>query len=268
MKMTVVMDRQVDAIPEQLTTNVGVRSTRVRPRRWMVEHLKRRRWPLMMIATIVIVSMAYSLWWNPIVHQSRDWVIPGDIWSTFRAAHWVGWGNIGGIYGTNTQLVTLPGIAVLLAPVAMVSGALGLGESVAPIFNSQPSSWLLLGPVILLLGSTCLMAFDAMADELGVSWIPAGRAQRHGGGRHLPGRDHVGSPRGLVGPDLLVVRIPGHVPRSMVTVGMAVGGGHRTPAAGHPDVPLGFRPNTQAPNAFACVFTERSLRSCFSALRS
>ena len=96
-------------------------------------------------------------------------MIPGDIWSTFRAAHWVGWGNIGGIYGSNTQLVTFPGIAVLLAPVAMVSGALGLGESIAPIFLSQPTSWLLLGPVILLLGSTCLMAFDAMAEELGVN---------------------------------------------------------------------------------------------------
>ena len=96
-------------------------------------------------------------------------MIPGDIWSTFRAAHWVGWGNLGGIYGNNTQLVTLPGIAVLLAPVAMVSGALGRSESIAPIFLSQPTSWLLLGPAILLLGSTCLLAFDAMAEELGVS---------------------------------------------------------------------------------------------------
>ena len=72
--------------------------------------------------TFVIVSIVYSLWWNPVVHHSQIWVIPGDIWSTFRAAHWVGWGNIGGIYGGDTQLVTFPGIAVLLAPLAMVSG--------------------------------------------------------------------------------------------------------------------------------------------------
>ena len=31
---------------------------------WMVEHLKRRRWPLVVMLTFVIVSMAYSLWWN------------------------------------------------------------------------------------------------------------------------------------------------------------------------------------------------------------
>ena len=79
-----------------------------------------------------------------------------------------GLGRPRGIYGADTQLVTFPGIAVLLAPVAMVSAALGLGESAAPIFNSQPTSWLLLGPAILLLGSTCLMAFDAIAEELGV----------------------------------------------------------------------------------------------------
>ena len=119
--------------------------------------------------TFVIVSIVYSLWWNPVVHHSHDWVIPGDIWSTFRAAHWVGWGDIGGIYGGDTQLVTFPGIAVILAPLAMVSGALGLGESHAPIFNSQPTSWLLLGPAILLLGSSCLVALDAMAEELAVT---------------------------------------------------------------------------------------------------
>ena len=121
------------------------------------------------MVTFVVVSMAYSLWWNPVVHHSPVWVIPGDIWSTFRAAHWVGWGDIGAIYGKDTQLVTFPGIAVLLAPVAMVSGALGLGESLVPIILSRPTSWLLLGPAILLVGSTCLVAVDAMAEELGVS---------------------------------------------------------------------------------------------------
>jgi len=168
MKMASVVDPQVDGIRTQVTMDSGERTDRVSRASWMVEHLRRRRWPLVVMVTVVIVSMVYSLWWNPVVHHSHNWVIPGDLWSTFRAAHWVGWGDIGGIYGNNTQLVTFPGIAVLLAPVAMVSGALGRSESIAPIFLSQPSSWLLLGPVMLLLGSTCLLAFDAMAEELGV----------------------------------------------------------------------------------------------------
>jgi hypothetical protein len=169
MKSASVIDPQVDRIRGRVTTGAGEPDDRVRRVSWMVEHLNRRRWPLVMMLALAIVSMAYSLWWNPAVHHSHTWMIPGDIWSTFRAAHWVGWGDIGAIYGKDTQLVTFPGIAVLLAPVAMVSGALGLGESIVPVILSRPTSWLLLGPAILLLGSTCLMAFDAMAEELGVN---------------------------------------------------------------------------------------------------
>ncbi len=170
MRPGAILDPEFEAINDRVVEDASERADGVRPTSWMVEHLKRRRWPLAVMLTFVIVAMVYSFCWNPIVHHSHDWVIPGDIWSTFRAAHWVGWGDLGGIYGTDTQLVTFPGIAVLLAPVAMVSGVLGLGESHAPIFNSQPSSWLLLGPVILLLGSTCLLALDSMAEELGVAW--------------------------------------------------------------------------------------------------
>ncbi len=168
MKTAGVIDSQVEEIRTRVTADSGERTDRVIRASWMVDHLRRRRWPLVVLLTFVIVSLAYSLWWNPVVHHSQVWVIPGDVWSTFRAAHWVGWGDLGGIYGSDTQLVAFPGIAVLLAPVAMVSGALGLSESIAPIFLSQPSSWLLLGPAILLSGSTCLLAFDAMAEELGV----------------------------------------------------------------------------------------------------
>ena len=57
---------------------------------------------------------------------------------------------------------------MLLAPVAMVSGALGLGESIVPVLLAHPTSWLLLGPAMLALGSSCLVAFDAMAEDLGV----------------------------------------------------------------------------------------------------
>ncbi len=168
-KVAGVIDHPVDGVRDRVRKDAGEHTDAVGRTFWLVKHLKRRRWPLAVMLAFVIVSMAYSLWWNPVIHHSRDWVIPGDIWSTFRAAHWVGWGDIGNMYGNDTQLVTFPGIAVLLAPVAMVSGALGLGESIAPMFVSQPTSWFLLGPAILLLASTCLVAFDAMAEELGVN---------------------------------------------------------------------------------------------------
>jgi hypothetical protein len=138
-----------------------------RPLNWLQNHISRRKWPLVAMVAFTVVSMLYSLRWNPVVHGTQSWVIPGDIWSTFRAAHWVGWGDLGGVYGDGTHLVTFPGIAVLLAPVAMLSGTFGLSESIDPIFLSQPTAWLLLGPVMLLLGSSCLVALDAMAEALG-----------------------------------------------------------------------------------------------------
>ena len=247
MKSIGLIDRSSNTVQDRVAPRTGERADRKGLTFWMVEHLKRRRWPLVVMLTFVIVSMAYSLWWNQVVHHVQVWVIPGDIWSTFRAAHWVGWGDIGGIYGSDTQLLTFPGIAVLLAPVAMVSGALALGESHAPIFNSQPSSWLLLGPVILLLGSTCLIAFDAMAEELGVS-----------GPRRivLSFMEAVvifqvvtlwGHPEDLLALTFASVCTLGHVPLSMVPVRLVVGSGHRFPTAGYPDVSSGFRPNTQAP---------------------
>ncbi|HZM54036.1 MAG TPA: hypothetical protein VFC03_03315 [Acidimicrobiales bacterium] len=135
---------------------------------WLADHLKRRGLPLVAMTAFIVVSMAYSLWWEPVVDHGHSWIIPGDIWSTFRAAHWVGWGDLGGIYGTDTQLVTFPGIAVLLAPVAMMSGALGLSESIVPVLLPHPTSWLILGPAMLALGSSCVVAFDAVAEELAV----------------------------------------------------------------------------------------------------
>jgi hypothetical protein len=128
----------------------------------------RRRAPLTATAVFVVVGMAYTFWWGPVVQHAPQWIVPGDIWSTFRAAHWVGWGDLGGVYGGDSQLVAFPGIAVLLAPVAMVSNALGMSESIAPVFLAHPSSWYLLGPATMVLGCSPLFAVDATAEELGV----------------------------------------------------------------------------------------------------
>ena len=135
----------------------------------VVSRIRGRAVPLMVMMVFVAVGMAYSLWWSPVVHGSHAWVTPGDIWSTWRAAHWVGWGALGDVYGQDTQLVTFPGIAVLLAPFAMLSSHLGLSDSIDPLFLRTPSAWLVLGPASMVLGSSCLFALDAVAEELGAS---------------------------------------------------------------------------------------------------
>ena len=106
--------------------------------RQLIEGLKLRRWPLLTMAMLVVVGLAYSFCWAPVVDHVSGWVTPGDIWSTFRAAHWVGWGDLGSVYGSDTQLVTFPGIAVLLAPVAMVSSGLGLSDVIGSDISRPP----------------------------------------------------------------------------------------------------------------------------------
>jgi hypothetical protein len=126
----------------------------------------RRRWRPIAVSALVLVSgLAYCFFWVPVVHHGNRWVEPGDIWQTFRSAHYVGWGDIGGIYTGGTHLVTFPGIAVLLAPVAMISGALGLSESIAPFYLAHPAAWFLLGPAEILLGTPMLFALDAVAER-------------------------------------------------------------------------------------------------------
>ena len=117
--------------------------------------------------SLVAVGMAYSLAWECVAHHTGGWSTPADLWATFRAAHLVGWGGEGLLYGSGTGLVTLPGIAVLLAPVAMVSGALHLSESF-PLALAHPTAWLLVGPVEMGLGAVLLFPLDGLARRIGV----------------------------------------------------------------------------------------------------
>lgn len=129
--------------------------------------LNRRAWPLAVTGAFVLTCMAYTLWWAPVVRHHPYWITPGDLWSTYRTAHYVGWGYLGGVYSAGTGLVTLPGIVVALAPMAMLTSALGLTEGF-PKFVPEPTSWLLLGPYEMLLSAVALFACDAVAERLGV----------------------------------------------------------------------------------------------------
>lgn len=130
---------------------------------WLVA----RRVALVAMALVLVTGMAFSFSWLP-MHGHSGWATPGDLWATYRSAHFVGWGDLGGVYASGTGLVTFPGITVALAPVAMFTGALGLTESF-PLTLPHPTAWLVLGPVELLLGSSLIIALDSLAEQLGVS---------------------------------------------------------------------------------------------------
>ncbi len=124
--------------------------------------------PIAVSVVGVVLGMAYSLFWAPLVRHTTVWITPPDFWATYRAAHYVGWGDFGGIYGAHAGLVTFPGIVVVLAPCAILTGALGLLESY-PLVLPHPSAWLVSGPIELLMGSVALFGADALAARLGLS---------------------------------------------------------------------------------------------------
>lgn len=154
---------------ETLGAAVGQAATRVTT--WVWASARRRRWPIVATAVTLVAGMGYTLIHTvmPPGHVWREsfWTVPSDLWGAYRSAHFIGWGAPGSIYAAGTSLVTFPGILWLLAPVAMVTGALGLTEGF-PRTVPHPTAWLVLGPWEILLSSSALFASDALAQRLGL----------------------------------------------------------------------------------------------------
>lgn len=124
--------------------------------------------PLMGLLAILVVGMAFSFWWLPVIHHVQAWATPPDLWGTFRDAHYVIWNGEGAVYNANTSFVTFPGIAVLLAPVAEIQRAFNLTESF-PVYLPKPTAWLFLGPVNMLCGGVLLFPLDMIARRLSIT---------------------------------------------------------------------------------------------------
>jgi len=123
--------------------------------------------PILLIVVVVVSTMAYSLLWGPLVLHRPDWIVKSDIWGTLRTSQFVAWGNIGGVYSSGGGLVSLPGISVALAPVALLVNHLGLLTSF-PFGIPHPTAWLVLGPYEAAIGALVLVPLDSLAEELGV----------------------------------------------------------------------------------------------------
>lgn len=125
-------------------------------------------WVIAMTAVVLVSGMIYSLWWPDVVrHQAFYWIVPGDIWSTIRAAHFVGWGGLSFIYTYQSALVTLPGYAVVLSPVVAMGAKLHLTET-APGFPGppKPTMWLLVGPFTMACSALALFAMERLGRHL------------------------------------------------------------------------------------------------------
>jgi len=130
--------------------------------------LRRRAVPIVVATVIVVVGIAFEFLWYPVFFHQDRWFTQGDVWGMLRAAHFVGWGDIGGVYTRGNGVVALPGMPILLAPVAALAGSLHLTESYIPVFLARPTAAILLVPAELVIASTVVFASDSLAEELGI----------------------------------------------------------------------------------------------------
>ena len=135
--------------------------------------LRRRAVAIVVAFGVVALGVSFFFFYDPVFRHSDSWTDPSDLWGMFRGAHYVGWGYLGGIYNQETGMVTFPGIAVVLAPIAILADLLHLNAPIQSLLIPHPSAAPLLVPVVLLLASTVVVAADVLADELGV-----GKARR------------------------------------------------------------------------------------------
>ncbi len=169
------------------------------PKATPFDRLHRRAWPILVTVVFVGLGTAYFYRWASAVQGHRfAWLTPDDLWVTFGDAVAFSHGHFSVVYKTQGFL-TFPGILIVLAPVAALSGTFNttvveiaknhhvlqqpvivqlLGTPNLPTdvvtsgkgeYLAHPQVLLLLAPYILLLSCTALFACDALAERLGVT---------------------------------------------------------------------------------------------------
>jgi hypothetical protein len=135
----------------------------------MRDRLVRRLFPLIASAGLIVVGMLTTTWGPDRILHATEWALPYDYWGTLVAAIRLAHGQVGGLYTSPTGLVSLPGTAVILVPVAAVISALGLSTHIPGPGNLHPEVWLIAGPYQIALCCVELFAADALAERLRVS---------------------------------------------------------------------------------------------------
>jgi hypothetical protein len=131
---------------------------------WLV----RRLFPVLATIVLIVIGMIGTTLVGPHLIGRTRWSLPDDLWGTLIAADRLVHLNLAGLYTQPTGLVTFPGAAVILAPVATLIDAAGLSLQHPGPQNPQPAVWLVAGPYMIVISSLALFAADALAERLRV----------------------------------------------------------------------------------------------------
>ena len=140
----------------------------------------RRLFPLIATVVMTAVGMAGTIW-GPRYYGKTAWALPDDLWGTLIAAQRLAHLNLAGLYTLPTQLVSLPGTAVILVPAIVVIDVTGLRLGLPSAHGPYPAVWLFAGPYQVAISAVALFAADAIAERLGATrpkrfWLAAAGA--------------------------------------------------------------------------------------------
>jgi len=129
----------------------------------------RRLFPLLATVVMAAAGMAGTIW-GPRYYGKTAWALPDDLWGTLIAACRLAHLNLAGLYTSPTQLVSLPGAAVILVPAIAVIEVTGLQLAAIPHdHGAYPAVWLFAGPYEVAISAVALFAADAIAERLGAT---------------------------------------------------------------------------------------------------
>jgi hypothetical protein len=120
-----------------------------------------------MLATTWASALTQS--WEAQLTSQTAVALPMDLWSTLTAASRLLHLDIGGLYTQPTGLISFPGTALILVPVAALCQAAGFGLAPPDAAVPHPQAWLLAGPYEMALSGLALLAADAIAERLGAA---------------------------------------------------------------------------------------------------
>lgn len=162
------------------------------------QYVVRRAWPIAASVLFVVLGLLYVFRWSAVVrHRPSLWIMPSDLWIAYGSAANAVHGHLASIYGSG--FLAVPGFLVVLAPVAALSGRFdtayvqvtshghaftGTNVYTSPgtptilydgvvhggdLYAVHQGVFFLLMTYVLVLSCAALFAFDALAEELGVT---------------------------------------------------------------------------------------------------
>lgn len=119
-----------------------------------------------------VLALLWSFFFGPLVLHVNSWLISPDVWWTARATSAVAAGDLAHVETAGGYIGALPGLEILLAPVAWIGHRLGLVAG-RPFPLARPNLWLAYGPVFFALSTVAPAGLGALAAAVGV-----GRSRR------------------------------------------------------------------------------------------